>query len=739
MSESRTGLHIVLSAPEAVEEFRQAAQSALELEGELTTELRTKLQQKARELEVHPVDEAEVLRQILALPSVQVAKARKMSQVTPTVVSLSEQCVGCFVIPAITAQGMIRRLSRGVIRDVTFLDEAKMLMTTGSGWLLFDLKKNEILWEIDGVVSFSTLSLNKRLLALVLDGWTYIWDTEDGKLLHRLNTHGENKFEVRWVALSDDGRLAALGIVDPVIWDTAWIWIWDIVHGQPLRKMKAEKWLHPCAVFSPDARLLVTGSSSGILFWDTSTGRKARRLKTDEAPNRMLFSSDGRYLVDENSRLSRVRVWDMHRGRVLWERPADIVTWSPDGQRLVLHSPIYDHTPRVIETATGQELQAWQGYDDLVFSPDGRRVAVRREGVYKPKIIEIWNVDYGQRVQQIEISTHYYTPCTFSPDGSRIALWNINDCPLQLWNVASGREEWRLDAQPSISCMAFSPDGCLLAIVLNNTLRLLRVADWQEVYRLSGVRFIAFSPNGRWLVTSGETGIRVRDAVSYQEVKWLAQPSWGPVTFSPDNRMLASFGGRTVCVWDTQEWQVQFRKDLKTWCGEGKSISSVSFSPDGKLLVATGYNWSYVECWNTDNWIEVSLNLRVWVKAPSNMVFGPDGFLATFSPSFSFSSELVLWRMDDDGLHRVIESKYGVNSAAFSPAGRVLAIGFEEDIQLWDVYNVYAVNWWDVASVHGVRWLRGHYGVVNHLAFSPDGRLLVSGDSYGVIRLWQIA
>jgi len=117
MSESRTGLHIVLSAPEAVEEFRQAAQSALELEGELTTELRTKLQQKARELEVHPVDEAEVLRQILALPSVQVAKARKMSQVTPTVVSLSEQCVGCFVIPAITAQGMIRRLSRGVVDD----------------------------------------------------------------------------------------------------------------------------------------------------------------------------------------------------------------------------------------------------------------------------------------------------------------------------------------------------------------------------------------------------------------------------------------------------------------------------------------------------------------------------------------------------------------------------------------------------------------------------------------------
>ena len=45
MNELRSGLHIVLSPPEAVEQFWQVARSALEMEGKLTIELRTRLQQ----------------------------------------------------------------------------------------------------------------------------------------------------------------------------------------------------------------------------------------------------------------------------------------------------------------------------------------------------------------------------------------------------------------------------------------------------------------------------------------------------------------------------------------------------------------------------------------------------------------------------------------------------------------------------------------------------------------------
>jgi len=63
-----TGLQIVLSPPEAVEAFRQIVQFAVELEGELSPGMRRRLEQKAGELGVHPVDTAVVLRETGAMP-----------------------------------------------------------------------------------------------------------------------------------------------------------------------------------------------------------------------------------------------------------------------------------------------------------------------------------------------------------------------------------------------------------------------------------------------------------------------------------------------------------------------------------------------------------------------------------------------------------------------------------------------------------------------------------------------
>src|SRR5262249_6763750 len=44
---------------------------------------------------------------------------------------------------------------------------------------------------------------------------------------------------------------------------------------------------------------------------------------------------------------------------------------------------------------------------------------------------------------------------------------------------------------------------------------------------------------------------------------------------------------------------------------------------------------------------------------------------------------------------------------------------------------------WDVSSGRELQQLKGHRGPVETLAFSPDGRLLVTGASDGSIRVWQ--
>jgi WD40 repeat protein len=126
-------------------------------------------------------------------------------------------------------------------------------------------------------------------------------------------------------------------------------------------------------------------------------------------------------------------------------------------------------------------------------------------------------------------------------------------------------------------------------------------------------------------------------------------------------------------------------KLLHPWAGHWHDLSTLAFSPDGKVL-ATG---------------------------------GHDPMIHLWEPA----SGKPLRRLE------VEELPGGARSLAFSPDGKVLASGGDsEKIVLWDV-------------VRGkrVRSLRGQQGAAHSLAFSPDGKLLVAGDRNYTVRRWDVA
>ena len=70
-----------------------------------------------------------------------------------------------------------------------------------------------------------------------------------------------------------------------------------------------------------------------------------------------------------------------------------------------------------------------------------------------------------------------------------------------------------------------------------------------------------------------------------------------------------------------------------------------------------------------------------------------------------------------------------VNSVAFSPDGKTLVSGGADN----------AIRFWDVASGKGTKTLAGDGRAVNSVAYSPDGRTVATGGDDNTVKLWDAA
>ncbi|KAL4068832.1 hypothetical protein V8B97DRAFT_754129 [Scleroderma yunnanense] len=333
----------------------------------------------------------------------------------------------------------------------------------------------------------------------------------------------------------------------------------------------------------------------------------------------------------------------------------------------------------------------------------------------------------------------------------------------------------------SLSC---SPDGRYIVSTNTRAIAVWDSTSYELVTKLSSsirdaINFVIFSPNSQHVASGYKDGsVRIWDALSGKQIVPTMEGHSGPVyalAFSEGGRRLISGGqDKKIVIWDTESGGM----DHKPLMGHTKTVLCLASAPIGSRFASGSRDRSIRVC-DTATGKEVLSFIADHLSAVTALVYTSDGKRLI---SASDNKTICVWDADSGTLLHLPGNiddpfilrghKSTVLSLAVSPDDMLLASASKDtSVRLWDIRtgaelsalvrqhrlpvrcvaftpdgrrivtsssNDAILRVWDIECTGSMGIMRRHKGLVGTLAFSSDGKYLVSGGKDHRVQVWIV-
>lgn len=530
---------------------------------------------------------------------------------------------------------------------------------------------------------------------------------------------------VSTLAVSLDGKRMVMGGIGRVT-------LWEVSSGKLLRVLEGNHFVKS-AVFSPDGTQFIIGSWDGVIrSWDAATGKLLRTINAEMMLSSMALSPNGSELLIGG--IKGIKLWDANGQPVAFNARdwgVKAIAFSPDGSLIL--SGNNDGSVELWERASGKLIRTFSGHKETVtsvaFSPDGTHVLSGSDD----RTMKLWELATGKQIQTHQYSSRHISVVAFSQDGNRILVQL--DGETELWDAKKWQKQQSFLNQ---HFTAFLPDSANILTISPKKAELWDTATGKSVRSFGGgfqdIHTVILSRDKTRLFT-GSDAFRVWDA-KLGQLTLAAPGKMRPVSYFPSTDALSgSLDDVAQTFISTQQLAVKY--DI---------ANRVVVSPDGLLAFTFGkskYN-AFGNLWHVGSGL-FQKELNTHTKHISAAAFLSDSASIAIAGNDSNYDDQLSIKLSDTTSGNVLKTIEYTGSeittlSASSDKMRLVSGHRDGSITMWDVTSGKEV-WRRLPPIFDYH---GHKAdvplggsTIETIAFSSDGRWVLSGGQGNIARLWD--